>query len=75
MGLLFAPILRDLIVDCREDADNTDIRRNMNMVLIDLGQDRVQQQACVNTVMNFRDLNVSVDFLFIYLTLVKWMVS
>ena len=39
---------------------------------VDLGQDRVQWQASVNTVMNLRDLNVSGDFLFRYLTLVKW---
>lgn len=39
---------------------------------IDLGLDRAQWQALVNTAMNLRDLNVSGDFLFRYLKLVKW---
>jgi len=39
---------------------------------IDMGQDTVQWRASVNTVMNLRDLNVSGDFLFHYLELVKW---
>jgi hypothetical protein len=39
---------------------------------IDLGQDRVQWQTSVNTVMALRDLNVSGGFLFHYLKLVKW---
>jgi hypothetical protein len=55
-----------------EGADNTDIKRNVDIVWIDLGQDMVQQQASVNTVMNVCDLNVLVEFLFIYLTLLEW---
>jgi hypothetical protein len=75
LSLLFVPILRDLIVGWKEDADNTDIKRNVDIVWIDLVQDMVQQQASVNTVTNLCDLNVLVEFLFIYLTLVKWIVS